>query len=84
MKAYIINGSSRKNLDEMRRLFKIVCVILHKHGYGASRLNQIIGEIGELAAQAGNDEIFWEHTDKLLIGQMGINFKKENYKEMDR
>jgi len=84
MKAHIINGSSRKNLDEMRRYFKIVCVVLHKHGYGKNRLNQIIGEIGELAAQAENDEIFWEHIDKLLIDQMGINFDKENYKEMDR
>jgi hypothetical protein len=84
MKAHIINGSSRKNLDEMRRLFKIVCVVLHKHGYGTNRLNKIIGEIGELAAQAENDEIFWEHTDKLLIDQMKINFEKENYKEMDK
>jgi hypothetical protein len=50
MKAHIINGSSRKNLDEMRRYFKIVCVVLHKHGYGTNRLNKIIGEIGELAA----------------------------------
>ena len=84
MKAHIINGSSRQNLGEMRRYFKIVCVVLHKHGYGKNRLNQIIGEIGELAAQAENDEIFWEHIDKLLIDQMGINFDKENYKEMDR
>ncbi|MCK9577725.1 MAG: hypothetical protein M0R51_17595 [Clostridia bacterium] len=84
MKAHIINGSSRKNLDEMRRLFKIVCVVLHNHGYGTNRLNQIIGEIGELAEQAKSDEIFWEHTDKLLIDKIKIDFERENYEEMDK
>jgi len=84
MKAHIINGSSRQNLGEMRRYFKIVCVVLHKHGYGKNRLNQIIGEIGKLAAQAENDEIFWEHIDKLLIDKIKIDFERENYERVDR
>ena len=68
----------------MRRYFKIVCVVLHKHGYGKNRLNQIIGEIGKLAAQAENDEIFWEHIDKLLIDKIKIDFERENYERVDR
>jgi hypothetical protein len=85
MKAHVINGSSRRNLDEMRRYFKIVFAMLHlDFGFGAERLNKALDGINRLSDEAKQDPIFWEHIDKLLIDEMKINFEREDYERIDK
>lgn len=44
-------------------------------GVSSNRLQKFIVAAGE---HAGNqDEIFWWHTDKLLIDQLGLPFERE-------
>ncbi|MFA5659128.1 MAG: hypothetical protein WC900_07575 [Oscillospiraceae bacterium] len=85
MKAHIINGSSNKNLGEMRRYFKIVFAMLHlDFGFGNERLNKALDGINRLSDEAKQDPIFWEHIDKLLIDQMKIDFEREDYERVDK
>lgn len=62
--------------DCMRRFFKLACLALNQgFGFGTDRLQKFIVAAGE---HAGNqDEIFWWHTDKLLIDQLGLPFERE-------
>lgn len=85
MKAHIINGSSRQNLAQMRRWFKLLMVVLHNDfGFGPERLDRVMTGIIKLSDDQKNDPVFWEHTDKLLIDQMGIKFDREDYGKVDR
>ena len=62
--------------DCMRRFFKLACTALHEEfGFGKDRLARFILDTSRNAER--KDELFWWHTDKLLIDQMGIQFDRE-------
>jgi hypothetical protein len=85
MKAHIVSGSSRQELGQMRRWFKLLCVALYqRYDFGPQRLGKVIDEISRLSDEQKDDPVFWEHVDRLLVDQLGMNFDKENYKEVDR
>lgn len=67
-----------------RRLFKLMCAVLNKRRkFGKGRLMETIDDISKLAAEHEHDEVFWRHID-MLMEQLGLEFEKENYEEMDR
>ena len=85
MKARIIPGTSRKNLSQMRRWIKLLCIVLHNDfGFGVDRLGQVMDGISKLSDEEKCDPVFWEHADKLLIDQMKIKFDREDYKQVDK
>lgn len=62
-----------------RRILKLVCVALHqKFGFGKSRISGLVDEVNELALESDSDEIFWNHVDRVVIEEMGVDFKKED------
>lgn len=62
-----------------RRILKLVCVALHqKFGFGKTRISDLVLEVNNLALESDNDEIFWNHVDRVVIDEMGVDFKKEN------
>ena len=85
MKAHIIPGTSRKNLSQMRRWIKLLCIVLHNDfGFGVDRLDRVMDGISKLSDEEKCDPVFWEHADKLLIDQMKIKFDREDYKQVDK
>lgn len=72
--------------DCTRRLFKLMAVELNKkYGFGKKRLTDLFDACGERAIkERQKDEIFWEHVDRVVIDQIGLDFLKEDYNEMDR
>ena len=67
--------------DSMRRLIKLACVALHngKSKFGTQRLAQFILDFTRLAEESKTDQIFWLHTDTLLIDKLGIQFDREKF-----
>ncbi|MGX8701531.1 hypothetical protein [Caproiciproducens sp.] len=62
----------------MRRFFKLMCVALHqKYNFGHDRLAELLCEISNLSAEAENDEIFWDHIDR-VIKELKLPFDKED------
>lgn len=83
IKEYCANEMREQQKEHTRRSIKIFCVALHQtFGFGKDRIAKILEAINELSAERDKDEVFWSHIDKLLE-QIGLNFKPENYEEMD-
>ena len=62
--------------DCMRRFFKLACTAIHEEfGFGKDRLARFILAASRNAER--KDELFWWHTDKLLIEQLGLPFERE-------
>lgn len=85
MKAHIINGSSRKQLGEMRRWIKLVCVVLHeKFGFGHDRIADFLGAVTKCSEDQEHDEAFWFHIDAVIRDELKLDFEPEDYREVDR
>lgn len=81
---YLKEEQERQAKDVMRRWYKLMCTSLNDDfGFGKERLLRLIDRISKLAEEHITDEVFWEHMDKRLE-QMGVQFEKENYAEMER
>lgn len=82
----LIRQEVRRELDEqeqqrVRREYKLVCVVLHElYGFGAGRLSAVLNRLSSLSAEHDEDEIFWEHIDRVVIRELGIPFEKEDIK----
>lgn len=84
IREYCANEMREQQKEHTRRSIKIFCVALHQtFGFGKDRLAKVLTEIDKLSKQRDDDEIFWNHIDRLLE-QIGFNFQPENYEEMDR
>ena len=69
---------------DFRRYYKLVAVVLNeKFGFGKQRIQRVFEEISELGKQREHDEVFWAHVDKVVIDQIGIEFERENYDDLD-
>lgn len=74
----------RQSEASMRRLFKLFCFCLNaQERFGKVRLSRLIANVSELATLHEHDEIFWTHIDKRME-QIGIEFEKEDYKELEK
>jgi hypothetical protein len=71
--------------ENFRRYVKLSIVALREQfGFGHDRAADFLGTISRLADEAGKDEIFWEHIDEVVIGELKLQFPREDYKSVDR
>lgn len=74
----------KEKAEHTRRAIKMSCVILNKHfGFGKKRLLRFVLSMGEFTLQRSNDPVYWKHIDDRLINEIGLDFERENYEEMD-
>ena len=67
-----------------RRIIKVCCVVLNKYfGFGRKRIDQFVVAMGEFTALRSDDPVYWSHIDDKLINEIGLDFERENYEEMD-
>ena len=75
----------QENRNCIRRTFKLMAVSLNeKYGFGKKRLLNLFNGCGaEANARRNQDPIFWAHIDKKVIDELGLEFEKEKYDELD-
>lgn len=73
-----------ESMELMRRCYKIMAVALNEmFGFGKSRIMKLFDRAKDLATEREHDEIYWQHIDDTLIDQMGLEFERENYQELE-
>ena len=73
---------SKKQYGFARRLFKAFCYVMNRtYGFGKYRLGVAIGEIEKIMDECLTSEIFWEHLDRVVIDELGIEFEREEVNE---
>ena len=73
-----------ESMGLMRRCYKAIAVALNEQfGFGKSRLMKLYDKVKEIAIKRNEDEIYWKHIDDVVINQIGIDFEREDYKNLD-
>ena len=61
-----------------RRVLKAVYYTLNREfGFGKSRIQRLDAALWELMNESRTDEAFFEHIDRVVIDEMGVQFKRE-------
>lgn len=86
---YIFNKAMEIYNDEatglMRRCFKTLAVALNeKYGFGKYRIVRLFDSSMDIAKLRDTDDIYWKHMDDILIKQIGLEFDRENYEDLDK
>ena len=69
-----------KSREMAERCLKIFLYVLNRdEGYGEKRANRFYNACGELLATANQDEVFWEHIDRVVIDELLIPDFKRDY-----
>lgn len=64
--------------DITRRVFKTMFYVLNqKFGFGHDRLNKALKEMTEVIKHSSEDEVFWEHLDRVVIDQLKLPFQRD-------
>lgn len=73
---------SKKQFGFTRRLFKAFCYCLNRDfGFGKARLEKLIDSVNKLMNEVPTDEAFWEHLDRVVIDELGVEFEREEVNE---
>lgn len=64
--------------DETRRMFKLFCYVLHSRFGFRKRCMDVIADVEKTSKERREDPVFWEHIDRYVIDQMGMQFDREN------
>lgn len=68
----------QREQEHIRRLFKLMCISLNEmYGFGKRRLECVLGQISDLAAEHERDEVYWAHIDRVVIDGLGMEFARE-------
>lgn len=72
--------------EELRKMaercLKINLFVLNRDfHFGKKRANDFYKACGELLAGSGEDEVFWEHIDRVVIDQLEITEFQRDYTE---
>lgn len=71
--------------DLTRRLFKTMIFVLHNEfGFGHNRALKALMAMTKTIEHSDEDEIFWEHIDKVVIKYLKLPFDKRDYTERGR
>jgi hypothetical protein len=81
----VVSEELRRQGGELtRRVFKLFCLCLNERfQFGKGRLGLVLGDVERLSKEHETDEVFWSHIDKRME-QIGMEFIKEKYDEVDR
>lgn len=84
IREYAKEAFTKQAQDNVRRMFKLMCLSLHEEfGFGKERCTRLIQRINALAEEHEHDEVYWHHVDSVMK-DIGVDFAKENYDEVDR
>lgn len=73
-----------ESMELMRRCYKIMAVALNElYGFGKSRIMKLFDRAKDLAKERDTDEIYWKHVDDTLINQIGLEFEREDYQDLE-
>lgn len=73
-----------KENEILRRCMKLAFYALnHCYGFGASRLGTVYDEVKALQADAKKDPIFWEHLDRIICNEIGLEMPREEYSKFE-
>lgn len=62
----------------MRRVLKAVYYTLNReYGFGKTRIQRLDAALWELMNEAQTDEAFFEHIDRVVIDELGVELKRE-------
>ena len=62
----------------LRQYFKLRCYVLNRNfGFGSKRCLAVINGISRLSAEHDQDEIFWEHLDRVIVDEMKLDFERD-------
>lgn len=78
IKLQVVRERDKVTEQIVRRTLKLVLVELYdEFSFGNLRLNRVMKGVQNLTAEANEDEIFWEHIDRQLIDQLGLEFERD-------
>lgn len=64
--------------DIARRIIKTMIFCLNKEfGFGVGRCARAFNAFAEHIDSAKDDEVYWEHIDRVVIDQMGLPFERD-------
>ena len=70
------------SVDLTRRILKTLCRVLYtEFGWGRTRLIRLINAFTKCMEESDTDEVYWEHTDRIVMDRLGLDFKKRDYTE---
>ena len=73
-----IEAQKRREMAE--RCLKIFLFVLNRdYHFGKKRANEFYSECGKLLESSYNDEVFWEHVDKVVIDYLEITEFERDY-----
>ena len=52
-------------------------VLNQNFGFGHDRLNKALKEMTEVIKHSSEDEVFWEHLDRVVIDQLKLPFQRD-------
>jgi hypothetical protein len=70
--------------DVMRRFMKLAIQAMDESGIALEKIKEASTKFTDLAGERDKDEIFWFHIDRNVIDELGFQFDRENYEEVDR
>ena len=74
----------QKTHNELTRFLKIVNVVLNRHfGLGTVRLNRFNSLLNEEMAKHQGDPALWVTVDKIVIDELKLPFRREDYEERE-
>lgn len=69
----------------IRRCYKTIAVALHrKHGFGRTRIMQLMDEVSDISKLRSMDDVFWRHIDDIIINEIKLEFNREKYDDLDK
>lgn len=70
------------NNDLTRRILKTFIYVMYtEFGWGYKRLSRLFNAFTTRMEQSDKDEVYWEHTDRVVMDQLGLDFGKRDYTE---
>lgn len=67
-----------KYADLTRRILKtFIYVMYSEFGWGPVRLTRLVKAFTKRMEESDTDEVYWEHTDQVVIDRLGLNFKRD-------
>lgn len=73
-----------KEEEILRRCLKLAFYALNREfGFGASRLERVYEKTRDFQRDNKSDPIFWEHLDRVLRDEIGLDIPPENYASFD-
>lgn len=62
---------------DQERLLRQCYVLNRNFGFGPKRCLAVIDGISRLSAEHDQDEIFWEHLDRVIVDEMKLDFERD-------